>query len=194
MLRCQRALRDAIQGQMKRLGKDTNQRNNKGRKWGCVGAVVMPRWSQQQLKWTTALLLCPLLLDVSGMNQTAKAGLFQPLIRLLQPKLEARLVSECRQLAKQALNDVASELAPESWLNNALEEPCRTLARPVSECLIKETSRSGRELGVLTELLRGKVGDDASVVIQRCLTSLTGLPQSSLNQVPLQELMERLRQ
>ncbi len=154
----------------------------------------MPRWSRQQLKWTTALLLSPLLLDVSGVSHTAKAGLFQPFIQLLQPKLEARLVSECRQLAKQALNDVASELAPESWLNNALEEPCRTLARPVSECLIKETSRSGRELGVLTELLRGKVGDDASVVIQRCLTSLTGLPQSSLNQVPLQELMERLRQ
>ena len=193
MLRCQRAVSDAIQGQLKRLGKDTNQRNNKGRKWGCVGAVVMPRWSQQQLKWTTALLLCPLLLDVSGMNQTAKAGLFQPLIRLLQPKLEARLVSECRQLAKQALGGVVSEL-PDSWLNSAVEQPCQTLARPVSQCLIKETSRSGRELGVLTELLRGKVGDDASVVIQRCLTSLTGLPQSSLDPVPLQELMERLRQ
>ena len=153
----------------------------------------MARWSRQQLKWTTALLLSPLLLDVSGVSHTAKAGLFQPFIQLLQPKLEARLVSECRQLAEQALGGVVSEL-PDSWLNSAVEQPCRTLARPVSECLIKETSRSGRELGVLTELLRGKVGDDASVVIQRCLTSLTGLPQSSLDPVPLQELMERLRQ
>ena len=128
------------------------------------------------------------------MHQTAMAGLFQPLIQLLQPRIERQLVSQCRQLAEQALDGVADEIAPQSWLNSAVEQPCRTLARPVSECLIRETSRSGRELGVLTELLRGKVGDDAAVVIQRCLASLTGLPQSSLKQIPVQELMERLRQ
>ena len=128
------------------------------------------------------------------MHQTAMAGLFQPLIQLLQPRIERQLVSQCRQLAEQALDGVADEIAPKSWLNSAVEKPCRTLARPVSECLIRETSRSGRELGVLTELLRGKVGDDAAVVIQRCLASLTGLPQSSLKQIPVQELMERLRQ
>lgn len=128
------------------------------------------------------------------MHQTAMAGLFQPLIQLLRPRIERQLVSQCRQLAEQALDGVADEIAPKSWLNSAVEQPCRTLARPVSECLIRETSRSGRELGVLTELLRGKVGDDAAVVIQRCLASLTGLPQSSLKQIPVQELMERLRQ
>ena len=128
------------------------------------------------------------------MHQTAMAGLFQPLIQLLQPRIERQLVNQCRQLAEQALDGVADEIAPKSWLNSAVEQPCRTLARPVSECLIRETSRSGRELGVLTELLRGKVGDDAAVVIQRCLASLTGLPQSSLKQIPVQELMERLRQ
>ena len=128
------------------------------------------------------------------MHQTAMAGLFQPLIQLLRPRIERQLVSQCRQLAEQALDGVADEIAPKSWLNSAVEQPCRTLARPVSECLIREPSRSGRELGVLTELLRGKVGDDAAVVIQRCLASLTGLPQSSLKQIPVQELMERLRQ
>ena len=127
------------------------------------------------------------------MHQNAKAGLLQPLIQLLQPRIERQLVSECRQLAEQALDGVAAEIAPKSWLNSAVEQPCRTLARPISECLIRETSRSGRELGVLTELLRGRVGDDASVVIQRCLASLTGLPQSSLDQSPVQELIERFR-
>ncbi len=63
----------------------------------------------------------------------------------------------------------------------------------MSECLIRETSRSGRELGVLTELLGSRIGDDASVVIRRCLASLTGLPNSSLETLPVQELMERLR-
>ena len=154
----------------------------------------MPKWTRYNLRWATALLLSPLLLEVSSWHQNAKAGLFQPLIQLLQPRIERQLVSECLQLAEQALDGVAAEIAPKSWVNSAVEQPCRILARPVSECLVRETSRSGRELGVLTELLRGKVGDDASVVIQRCLTSLTGLPQSSLDQVPLQKLMERLRQ
>ena len=154
----------------------------------------MPKWTRHNLRWATAVLLSPLLLEVSSWHQNAQAGLFQPLIQLLQPRIERQLVSECLQLAEQALDGVADEIAPKSWLNSAVEQPCRTLARPVSECLIRETSRSGRELGVLTELLRGKVGDDAAVVIQRCLASLTGLPQSSLKQIPVQELMERLRQ
>ena len=153
----------------------------------------MPKWTRHNLKWAAALLLWPLLVEVSSEHQDARAGLFQPLIQLLQPRIERQLVSECRQLAEQALDGVAAEIAPKSWLNSAVEQPCRTLARPVSECLIRETSRSGRELGVLTELLRGRVGDDASVVIQRCLASLTGLPQSSLDQSPVQELIERFR-
>ena len=153
----------------------------------------MPRWSRHNLRWITVLWLSPLLLEVSSVHQTAKAGLLQPLIQLLQPRIERQLVSECRQLAEQALDGVAAEIAPKSWLNSTVEEPCRKLARPVSECLIRETSRSGRELGVLTELLRGRVGDDASEVIQRCLVSLTDLPQSRLNQIPVQELIERLR-
>ena len=153
----------------------------------------MPKWTRHNLRWAKSLLLWPLLLEVSSGHQNAKAGLFQPLIQLLQPRIERQLVRECRQLAEQALDGVAAEIAPKSWLNNAVEQPCRTLARPVSECLIRETSRSGRELGVLTELLRGRVGDDARAVIGRCLASLTGLPQSSLNQSPVQELIERLR-
>ena len=127
------------------------------------------------------------------MHQNAKAGLLQPLIQLLQPRIERLLVSECRQLAEQTLDGVAAEIAPKSWLKSAVEKPCRKLTRPVSECLVRETSRSGRELGVLTEVVRGRVGDDARAVIRRCLASLSGLPQSSLNQIPVQELMERFR-
>ena len=153
----------------------------------------MRKWTQHNMRWSTAVLLSPLLLEVSSGHQNAKAGLFQPLIQLLQPRIERLLVSECRQLVEQTLDGVAAEIAPKSLLMSAVEQPCRTLARPVSECLVRETSRSGRELEVLTELLRGRVGDDARVVIGRCLASLTGLPQSSLNQSPIQELMERFR-
>ena len=153
----------------------------------------MPKWTRHTLRWATALLLSPLLLGVSSGHENAKARLFQPLIQLLLPRIERQLVSECRQLAEQTLNDFAPDIAPGRLLKRAVEQPCQTIARPVSHCLIRETSRSGRELGVLTELLEGRVGDDAGAVIQRCAASLTGLPRSSLNTIPLQQLMERLR-
>ena len=153
----------------------------------------MTRWSLQNLKWVSGLLVSSLLIEFTAIDQSARAGLLQPLIQLLQPRIERRLISECRQLTEQVLNDFAPDIASSRVLKLAVEQPCRTIAGPVSECLIRETSRSGRELGVLTELLEGRVGDDAGVVIERCVASLTGLPRSSLNTIPLQQLLERLR-
>ena len=153
----------------------------------------MTRWSLQNLKWVSGLLVSSLLIEFTAIDQSARAGLLQPLIQLLQPRIERRLISECRQLTEQVLNDFAPDIASSRVLKRAVEQPCRTIAGPVSECLIRETSRSGRELGVLTELLEGRVGDDAGVVIERCVASLTGLPRSSLNTIPLQQLPERLR-
>ena len=153
----------------------------------------MTRWSLQNLKWVSGLLVSSLLIEFTAIDQSARAGLLQPLIQLLQPRIERRLISECRQLTEQVLNDFAPDIASSGVLKLAVEQPCRTIAGPVSECLIRETSRSGRELGVLTELLEGRVGDDAGVVIERCAASLTGLPRSSLNTIPLQQLLERLR-
>ena len=153
----------------------------------------MTRWSLQNLKWVSGLLISSLLIEFTAIDQSARAGLLQPLIQLLQPRIERRLISECRQLTEQVLNDFAPDIASSRVLKRAVEQPCRTIAGPVSECLIRETSRSGRELGVLTELLEGRVGDDAGVVIERCVASLTGLPRSSLKTIPLQQLLERLR-
>ena len=153
----------------------------------------MTRWSLQNLKWVSGLLVSSLLIEFTAIDQSARAGLLQPLIQLLQPRIERRLISECRQLTEQVLNDFAPDIASSRVLKLAVEQPCRTIAGPVRECLIREISRSGRELGVLTELLEGRVGDDAGVVIERCVASLTGLPRSSLNTIPLQQLLERLR-
>ena len=95
-----------------------------------------------------------------------QAGLLQPLLQMMRPKLESELADQCQQLAKQALKDAELDLEP---LTSMGEQPCQALAKPVSECLIRETSRSGRELGVISELLSGRIGDDAQVVIKRCL-------------------------
>ena len=120
----------------------------------------------------------------------AQAGLLQPLLQLMRPKLESQLSDQCQRLAKQALRDAELDLEPFSSMG---EQPCQALAKPVSECLIRETSRSGRELGVISELLSGRIGDDAEVVIKRCLASMLGLKATDLQDVPVSELFQRLR-
>ena len=120
----------------------------------------------------------------------AQAGLLQPLLQMMRPKLENQLADQCQQLAKQALRNAELDLEP---LSGMAEQPCQAIAKPVSECLIRETSRSGRELGVISELLSGRIGDDAEVVIKRCLASLLGFQATYLRDVPLGELFQRLR-
>ena len=121
---------------------------------------------------------------------SVQAGLLQPLLQMMRPKLENQLADQCEQLAKQALRNAELDLEP---LSSMGEQPCKALAKPVSECLLRETSRSGRELGVLSELLSGRIGDDAEVVIKRCLASLLGLQATDLEDVPLSEIFQRLR-
>ena len=119
-----------------------------------------------------------------------QAGLLQPLLQLMRPRLESQLADQCQQLAQQALRDAELDFEP---LSSIREQPCQAIATPVSECLIRETSRSGRELGVISELLSGRIGDDAEVVIKRCLASLLGLQATDLQDVPLSEVFQRLR-
>jgi hypothetical protein len=57
--------------------------------------------------------------------------------------------------------------------------------------LIEETDRTGRGLGVLTEMLNGRFGDDSEVVVKRCLARMLGLPVDSLRDVPLRDLTRR---
>jgi hypothetical protein len=121
---------------------------------------------------------------------SVQAGLLQPLLQMMRPKLENQLADQCQQLAKQALTNVELDIEP---FSNLGEQPCQAIAKPVSECLLRETSRSGRELGVISELLAGRIGNDAEVVIKRCLASLLGFQATDLRDVPLGELFQRLR-
>ena len=108
----------------------------------------------------------------------------------MRPKLERQLADQCQQLAKRTLKGAELDLEPFSGIG---KQPCQAIAKPISECLIRETSRSGRELGVISELLSGRIGDDAEVVIKRCLASLLGLQATDLQDVPLSALFQRLR-
>lgn len=111
----------------------------------------------------------------------AEASLLRPLLALLRPQLESRLARACVQAAAGDNSELATRL----------EDPCRKLAVPTSKCLIEETDSSGRGIGVLSELMAGRFGDDSQVVVKRCLARLFGLPPDSLREVPLLDLARR---
>ena len=149
----------------------------------CTAVIRTTRRDQ----WVVLSLLT-LGLTLSG--NAAQAGLLQPLLQMMRPKLENKLAEYCQRVAKEALREADPRL---EQFHTVTEQPCQGLAKPVSECLIRETSRSGRELGVLSELLSGQIGDDGDVVIKRCLASMLGLNEKGLQDISIDELFRRLR-
>jgi hypothetical protein len=120
-------------------------------------------------------------LAVAGWSPAAQAGLLRPVLMLMRPQLEGRLAAIC----------VATASGGRPELEQSLQDPCRKLAVPTTKCLIEETDNTGRSLGVLTELMAGRFGDDSEVVVKRCLARMFGLPADSLREVPLRELGRR---
>ena len=116
-----------------------------------------------------------------ALPRPAAAGLLGPVLMLMRPQLENRLTQVCVETAAGGRAD----------LERTLQDPCRKLAIPTSRCLIEETDSTGRGLGVLTEMLGGRFGDDSEVVVKRCLARMFGLPPESLREVPLRELGRR---
>ena len=127
--------------------------------------------------------LLPALLSAGmlGGGAPAEAGLLRPVLMLIRPQLEVRLARVCVEAAAGDRLD----------LQRSLQEPCRKLAGPTSKCLIEETDASGRGLGVLSELIGGRFGDDSEAVVKRCLARMFGLPADTLRDVPLRELGRR---
>jgi len=118
---------------------------------------------------------------VLGAAPAGHAGLLRPVLMLMRPQLEHRLTRICLETAA----------AGDAELERTLRDPCRKLAGPTSRCLIEETDASGRGLGMLTEMLAGRFGDDSEVIVKRCLARMFGLPSDSLREVPLRELGRR---
>jgi hypothetical protein len=127
------------------------------------------------------VMLFSLLVGAALGPSAAHASLLRPLMMLLRPQLENRLAEVCVEAAAGGQAD----------LERSLRDPCRKLAVPTSKCLIEETDNSGRGLGVLSEMLAGRFGDDTEEVVKRCLARMFGLPADSLKDVPLRELGKR---
>ena len=131
-----------------------------------------------------ALVISTLTLGLGTSPQTARAGLLQPVLQMLRPRLEAELTDTCTSLVGEATGGLEG-------IEILAKGPCRSAAKPMSECLIREAGRSGRELEVLSELIRGTVGDNSTLVIRRCVSSLMGLPADG--QGSLEGLLRQLQ-
>ena len=131
-----------------------------------------------------ALVISTLTLGLGTSPQAARAGLLQPVLQMLRPRLEAELTDTCTSLVGEATGGLEG-------IETLAKGPCRSAAKPMSECLIREAGRSGRELEVLSELIRGTVGDNSTLVIRRCVSSLMGLPADG--QGSLEGLLRQLQ-
>ena len=131
-----------------------------------------------------ALVIATLTLGLGTSPQAARAGLLQPVLQMLRPRLEAELTDTCTSLVGEATGGLEG-------IETLAKGPCRSAAKPMSECLIREAGRSGRELEVLSELIRGTVGDNSRLVIRRCVSSLMGLPADG--QGSLEGLLRQLQ-
>lgn len=130
--------------------------------------------------WGTTLASGLVLLSLA-LTPPAQASLLRPLLMLLRPQLEQRLTLLC----------LRSLSGGQPSLEQSLQRPCQQLAGPASACLINETDASGRSLGVISELISGRIGDDSDVVIKRCVAKLLNLPPETLQEVPLKDLQRR---
>ncbi|WP_254980356.1 hypothetical protein [Cyanobium sp. ATX 6A2] len=111
----------------------------------------------------------------------AQASLMKPVLEVMRPQLETRITQAC----VDALAGGAPQLAAQ------LRQPCRQLAAPTSRCLVRETAASGKELTVLTELLRQELGAQSERIVKRCIAQLVGLPAGSLEGLSLRQLADR---
>jgi hypothetical protein len=150
------------------------------------------KWAQATASLTTASLTTATLTTASLtvavlasgavlLPLEARAGLLTPLLQLMRPQLEERLARVCVTMASGGDKD----------MERSLQDPCRQLAGPTSRCLVEETDRSGRSLGVLSDLIGGRFGDDSEMVVKRCMARMFGLPSGVLDGVPLRQLAQR---
>jgi hypothetical protein len=107
--------------------------------------------------------------------------LLSPVLNLMRPQVEAKISEACLRWSAMGNRSLIERLTP----------ACQALAAPTSRCLVAETQFSGRSLGVISELLSGRFGDDLEVVVKRCAGRMLGLSPETFGKLPLRDLAER---
>ena len=110
-------------------------------------------------------------------------GILLPLMMLLKPQVKIHIKQECVRMTART-NHV---------LVQAMDKPCELIAESLSDCLIKEAEKSGKILPIVSDLISKKYGDASEDVTKKCIASTLGLPEKSLDQVPLAALVDAMQ-
>lgn len=113
----------------------------------------------------------------------AYLGILLPLIMLLKPQVKAHIKDECIKMTA-GINDE---------LIVAMDKPCKLIAESLSDCLIKESEKSGKILQIVSDLISKNYGNASEAVTQKCIASTLGLPENSLDKVPLAVLINTMQ-
>jgi hypothetical protein len=113
----------------------------------------------------------------------ASAGLLSPLLGLARGSIENRITAQCLTLTTQRKDALMDVMRP----------PCNSLAKPLTDCLIEETERSGQTIRVFKELLTNEFGDASELVVKRCMAATFKLPRTSFDAIPVRQLVDNLK-
>lgn len=113
----------------------------------------------------------------------ASAGLQLPLLGLARGNIENRIAEQCLNLTTQR----------QDALMDVMRSPCNSLAKPLTDCLIEETERSGQTIRVFKELLTNEFGDASELVVKRCMATAFKLPRTSFDGIQVRQLLDNLK-
>lgn len=123
------------------------------------------------------------LLISSASADEASAGLLSPFLALGKSSLENRLSQQCLSLVSGE-NESVKEI---------MQSPCKSLAKPLAQCLLDETKRSGQTLPIIKDVIMNQFGEASELVLKRCVALTLRLPRKSLDKLPLRRIFESLK-
>ena len=110
-------------------------------------------------------------------------GILLPLIMLLKPQVSSHMKQECIKMTA-GTNEI---------LIAAMNKPCKITSESLSDCLIREAEKSGKILPIVSDLISKNYGEASEAVTKACIASTLGLPDKSLDKVPLAALIEAMQ-
>lgn len=102
-------------------------------------------------------------------------SIFLPALLLIKPQVEQQLKKECINLFS-GQNIIMQE---------AVSKPCRALASPIADCLIREADKSNNVMKIISEILSKNFGEGSEVVTKACIAKALKIPVETLKELPL---------
>lgn len=124
-----------------------------------------------------------ILIALACLNAPVRADLLSPFLWIALPKLETHLFNECLEVVAGDDADLIKKVRP----------ACKSLSKPIASCLLNQTAESGRGMGVISELIGSEFGEDSEYIVKRCIATFFDLPADTFNNLPLRDVINKLK-